>query len=177
MAMMLSLAYRLADADRYTREDSTFQEQTMALMGQRLLWQDGRLIGLGRVGMHMVPRCKAFNMRCCTPSAPASRRTRSSTPASSTWTLLACWPRATTSACWSSYSDQTHEMMGAKQFAQMKKSAYFITRRAAGSWDEKALIVALQDGTIAGPGLEVFYSRAAAGWHPFVPEELRAMKT
>jgi len=53
-------------------------------------------------------------------------------------------------------SPDTKHMMGAKQFAMMKPSAYLINTCRGPVVDEKAMIEALTNGTIAGAGLDVF---------------------
>jgi phosphoglycerate dehydrogenase-like enzyme len=50
----------------------------------------------------------------------------------------------------------TRHMIGAPQFKLMKPSAYLINTCRGPVVDEKALIQALSDGTIAGAGLDVF---------------------
>ncbi len=53
-------------------------------------------------------------------------------------------------------NDETWHLMGEKQFTRMKKSAYLINMGRGGLVDEPAMIRALQDGTIAGAGLDTF---------------------
>src|SRR6202162_6011661 len=62
MAMLLGLAYRLVEADRYTRCGKFRQEQTMALMGIGCPGKTVGLIGMGKVALHMAPRIHAFDM-------------------------------------------------------------------------------------------------------------------
>lgn len=50
----------------------------------------------------------------------------------------------------------TYQLFGAKQFSIMKNSAHFINLSRGVTVDEKALIAALQNGEIAGAGLDVF---------------------
>jgi phosphoglycerate dehydrogenase-like enzyme len=52
----------------------------------------------------------------------------------------------------------TRGLFGAQAFASMKPSAYFINIGRGGTVDEPALIQALQNGQIAGAGLDVFAS-------------------
>jgi phosphoglycerate dehydrogenase-like enzyme len=54
------------------------------------------------------------------------------------------------------YTPETKGMMGAKEFAAMKPSAYFINISRGGIVDEPALIKALQEKQIAGACLDVF---------------------
>ena len=51
---------------------------------------------------------------------------------------------------------QTRHMMGAAQFAKMKPTAYLINTCRGPVVDEKALIEALNNNTIAGAGIDVF---------------------
>ena len=53
-------------------------------------------------------------------------------------------------------SPDTKHMMGAEQFKLMKPTAYLINTCRGPVVDEKALIEALSNGTIAGAGLDVF---------------------
>src|ERR1700731_1810115 len=62
MAMLLGLAYRLVEADRYTRCGKFRQEQNMALMGLGCPGKTVGLIGMGKLGENMAPRIRAFGM-------------------------------------------------------------------------------------------------------------------
>src|SRR5579871_6763020 len=58
MAMILDLAYRVVEADRYTRRGGFRQEQTLALMGLGCMGRTVGLIGLGTVAVQLVPRVR-----------------------------------------------------------------------------------------------------------------------
>ncbi|MGP9844078.1 2-hydroxyacid dehydrogenase [Brachybacterium sp. 107] len=53
-------------------------------------------------------------------------------------------------------NSQTRHLIGAPELARMKDSAFLINIARGAVVDEPALITALQDGTIAGAGLDVF---------------------
>lgn len=53
-------------------------------------------------------------------------------------------------------TESTQHLLGAAEFAVMKSSAYLVNIGRGGTVDEQALINALQDGRIAGAGLDVF---------------------
>ncbi|CNH39171.1 putative D-isomer specific 2-hydroxyacid dehydrogenase [Yersinia thracica] len=53
-------------------------------------------------------------------------------------------------------TEQTYHMIGREQLAKMKSSAILINAGRGPVVDEKALIAALQNGTIQGAGLDVF---------------------
>ncbi len=53
------------------------------------------------------------------------------------------------------YNKATHHLMGAEKFAMMRKGAYLINTARGGIVDQQALLEALDDGTLAGVGLDV----------------------
>jgi D-3-phosphoglycerate dehydrogenase len=64
-------------------------------------------------------------------------------------------------------SDRSRGLVGAKELGLMKKSAYLINTSRGPIVDEKALIAALQNKTIAGAGLDVFDVEPLPLDHPF----------
>jgi phosphoglycerate dehydrogenase-like enzyme len=64
-------------------------------------------------------------------------------------------------------SDRSRGLIGAKELGLMKKSAYLINTSRGPIVDEKALIAALQNKTIAGAGLDVFDVEPLPRDHPF----------
>jgi D-3-phosphoglycerate dehydrogenase len=62
----------------------------------------------------------------------------------------------------------TRHMMNAERFAQMKRDAYFINLSRGPIVDEPALIAALQSGTIAGAGIDVFEQEPVAADNPLL---------
>jgi glyoxylate reductase len=176
VGMLIALAYRLLDADRYTRASDTFQEQTMALMGLGCPGNTVGLIGVGKVGTHMARRLKAFDLR----RLVYTKRNRLS-PAEEAelgleFVSLDELLRTSDFVCMeASYNPSTHKMMGAREFQLMKPSAYFINTARGRIVDEDALIEALQSKSIAGAALDVFYKEPPAVWDPQVPLALREM--
>ncbi|MET0867602.1 MAG: D-2-hydroxyacid dehydrogenase family protein [Pseudorhodoplanes sp.] len=64
-------------------------------------------------------------------------------------------------------SDRTRGLVSATDLAMMKKSAYIINTSRGPIIDEPALIAALQNGTIAGAGLDVFNVEPLPVDHPY----------
>ncbi len=64
-------------------------------------------------------------------------------------------------------SDRSRGLVGAKELGLMKKTAYLINTSRGPIVDEKALIAALQNNTIAGAGLDVFDVEPLPLDHPF----------
>ena len=64
-------------------------------------------------------------------------------------------------------TDATRHLLGAPELAAMKASAYLINIGRGETVDESALVVALQNGTIAGAGLDVFEQEPLPDSSPF----------
>ena len=62
---------------------------------------------------------------------------------------------------------KTKKSIGAKEFGMMKKSAYVINAARGEVVDEPALVQALENGEIAGAGLDVFEEEPPVKDHPF----------
>ncbi|GGD71736.1 D-2-hydroxyacid dehydrogenase [Paenibacillus nasutitermitis] len=65
------------------------------------------------------------------------------------------------------HTPETELMLGKDQFAAMKKTAYYINIGRGKTTDTAALLEALQNGTIAGAGLDVFEQEPLPEDHPF----------
>ena len=173
MGMLLGLAYRLVEADRYTKCGHFKQEQTMALMGVGCPGKTAGLIGLGIVGEFMVPRLRAFEMQVL-----YTKRRRLGLDRErelgvewaadkdeilrrSDFVVVAC-----------DYNPSTHRLIGARELALMNRTAHLINTGRGRIVDEAALVQALRDGTIAGAGLDVFWNEPPVTHEPAPTPEL-----
>jgi D-3-phosphoglycerate dehydrogenase len=62
----------------------------------------------------------------------------------------------------------TRGLLGEREFARMKPSAYIVNLARGPIWDEKALCAALKGGKIAGAGADVFEVEPIPGDHPLL---------
>lgn len=67
---------------------------------------------------------------------------------------------------------ETRNLIGADEFAQMKRSAILINTARGGIVDEKALVAALQSGRIAGAGVDVLSEEPPRNGNPLLDVEL-----
>ena len=176
LSLLLCLAYRVVEADRYTRAGGFRQEMTMDLMGLGCTDKTVGVIGMGRVARELVPRLRALDLRVI--YTKRTRLDRSEEDALGVeWVpdlgdLLAASDYVTMLA---NYNPSAHLMMGAAEFARMKSSAYFVNSGRGRLVDEKALIEALRNGVIAGAGLDVYWDEPPVVHEPYVPIELRKL--
>lgn len=158
IAMLLGLAYRMVDADRYTRSGRSLQEHTMALMGPGVIGKNVGLFGLGIVAKKMVPRLHPFRVNLLytkrTRLAPDQEREMGLVWLPDKDELL----RRSDFFCVEvDYNPDNHKIIGEREFALMKPTAYFINTARGRLVDEPALVRALQNRTIAGAALDVFW--------------------
>lgn len=114
------------------------------------------IIGLGNLGVELAKKCKAFNMRVL-------GYRRSEEPVAHVDIMYAKDRGETFEAILresdfvvlaTSLTDQTYHMIGEVDLCMMKPSAYLINMCRGSVVDEQALIRALNEGTIAGAGLD-----------------------
>jgi D-3-phosphoglycerate dehydrogenase len=65
-------------------------------------------------------------------------------------------------------TEETRGMIGAREYALMKPTAYFITTARGFIHDEAALETALRENKIAGAGLDVWGKEPPPGAHPLL---------
>lgn len=68
-------------------------------------------------------------------------------------------------------SDRTRHLIGKDQFGMMKRGAIFVNGSRGPVVDTEALLVALQDGTLFGAGLDVFEQEPLPPGHPITTLE------
>lgn len=71
-------------------------------------------------------------------------------------------------SCHLPLNDHTQGMLDAAFFGRMKPTAYFVNTSRGGVVNEADLIAALQNGQIAGAGLDVFETEPLGPDHPFL---------
>jgi D-3-phosphoglycerate dehydrogenase len=115
------------------------------------------IIGLGRIGALITARMQAFgtNVIAYDPYVTSARAQQLGVQLVTLDELLAQSDFITIHM---PKTPETTGMISAEQFALMKPTAYIVNVARGGLIDEDALYDALNDGTIAGAGLDVFVS-------------------
>lgn len=164
MAHILGLSCRLVEADRFTRSGRFRQEQSMTFLWHSLPGKVAGFIGLGRIAEEMVKRLHAFEM-------PVIYYKRQRLAPEREKALDVEWVpdmdgvfrRADFVIVMASYNPSTHLMIGAREFGLMKRTAFFLNSGRGRIVDEQALIDALRNRTIAGAGLDVYWTEPPVG--------------
>jgi phosphoglycerate dehydrogenase-like enzyme len=154
IAMLLAFARGLPQAIRQQGGQvwrAPEWEQLFELPGRTML-----LIGVGAIGEQTAKVATALGMRVVgvrrDPSIPAAGVDEMY----GSDQLLDLLPQADVVVLTAPLTPETHHLIGPAELTAMKTSAILINIGRGGTIDESALIQALQEGRIAGAGLDVF---------------------
>lgn len=122
------------------------------------------IIGLGAIGKKVAAIASAFGMEVVYFSTHNCDRCDGYYPRLSLDELLAS---SDVVSIHSPLNDSTYHLMGEEQFILMKPGAYLINMGRGAIVDEKALADALNQGKIAGAGIDVYSTEPIAADHPY----------
>ncbi len=150
-ALLLALVRRIPAADRSMRAG----EWNRRLGGTELYGKTLGLIGAGRIGSAVAQRARAFGMTVLAydPFLPAERaRTLNIEPVA----LDELLGRADVVSLHVPLTDATRGLMDGTRLAQLKPGAVLINAARGGIVDENAVMIALEEGRLAGAAFDVF---------------------
>ena len=153
LTFILALAGKLMLKDRLTRTNRW--NERMDNMGMGLTGRTLGVIGAGRIGKELLRMARTFDMRllACDPYVNEVELGYVGAKKVDMPALLRESDFVVTIPL---LNEETFHLVGAKEFAQMKSTAYFINVSRGPVVDELALIDALRDQRIAGAALDVF---------------------
>jgi gluconate 2-dehydrogenase len=168
LALMLGTARRVAELDRYVKDGQWKSGDGAKLFGVDVHHAKLGIIGMGRIGEAVARRAKfGFDMdvvyfnRSRKPEAEEKIGVRYSELnellASSDFVVMLA-----------PLTVETTKLIGHNEFKLMKPSSIFINISRGQTVDEQALIEALQLGTIAAAGLDVYEKEPIDADHPFL---------
>jgi D-3-phosphoglycerate dehydrogenase len=161
-ALLMSCARDLAKGERLMRGGGWHDglEQMVVLEGKRL-----GVLGLGRLGSRVAGYAKAFGMDVVawSQNLTEEKARQGGAKLVSKDELLATSDFVTIHLV---LSDRTRGLLGAGDLAKMKKTAILVNTSRGPIVDEAALIAALQNGTIAHAGLDVYDKEPLPKGHP-----------
>ncbi|MFD1851126.1 2-hydroxyacid dehydrogenase [Oceanobacillus bengalensis] len=154
--LILSTARRIPELDHYVKAGSWTESLTEEYYGTDVHHKKLGIIGMGRIGNAIAKRAHhGFDMDILYHSR--TRKTDAEEAFNATYcSLNELLAKADFVCLITPLTKETTEMIGLKEFQQMKKSAIFINASRGKTIVEKDLIEALQSGEILAAGLDVF---------------------
>jgi D-3-phosphoglycerate dehydrogenase / 2-oxoglutarate reductase len=166
LSFILALARQTIAYDRATRAGNwRFRESLAAvdLQGKTLL-----LVGFGRVGRTVAVRATAFGMRTIVYDPFVPKSVFDQLHVGLIENLLEGLAICDFLSVHVPLVPETAGLIGQKELAAMKPTAYIISNARGGVVDEDALAKALQNGLIRGAGLDVFEEEPVPSNHPLL---------
>lgn len=168
MALILATARRIPELDQTVKQGKWKKGDEEIFFGLDVHHATIGIIGLGRIGQTIAKRAKyGFDMKVLYHSRKKKlelEATMGITYASKEDLL----EQSDFVVVMTPLTPETHYLMGAKEFDQMKKSAILINASRGKTVDEQALIEALQQKKIFGAGLDVFELEPVAKDNPLL---------
>lgn len=161
MALILALARNLTKADAAMKQGRWAKAE---LLGTNLAGKTLGIVGFGRIGRAVAVRAEAFGMRVVTNQRRPTPELylEAGVEPLDLYDLLA---QADFVSLHVPLRDDTRGLIGRRELATMRPSAFLVNTSRGEVVDERALLEALDDGRIAGAGLDVFAEEPAAD-HP-----------
>ena len=165
LSFVLALSGRLFLKDRLTRTGRWHER--MDNMGMGLTGRTLGVIGAGRIGKELLRMARTFDLKllAADPYVNSIELAYLGARKVDLETLLR---EADFVVVCCLLNDATRHLVGAREFAQMRPSAYFINVARGPIVDEAALIATLQNGRIAGAALDVFEQEPVASDNPLL---------
>jgi len=165
IGFVLVLAHRMFLKDRLTREGRWGEKGNY--LGSGLMGRTLGVIGVGNIGMEIFRLAQPFGMRLlgCDPYVPQTAVASLNVTMVDKDKLLR---EADFVSVNTLLNEKTKGLIGAREFALMKQSAYFINTARGPVVVESALIDALRSKRIAGAAIDVFETEPVAPDNPLL---------
>lgn len=161
VSLILSVAKRIPEADRFTRAGKYEAWAPELLLGSDLKGKTLGILGAGRIGTGVAERLvKGFNMRVVYYDIKP-REHIEAFGAEYRDTVEAVLQEADIVSVHVPLLDSTHHLINTERLSMMKPSAYLINTSRGPVIDEAALVEALRNKTIKGAGLDVYENEPA----------------
>jgi D-3-phosphoglycerate dehydrogenase len=167
MMLLLAAHRRAVEQDRIVRTGLWEQGRKQLLKIPRLCGLTLGLVGFGRIGRAVALRARSFGLRiiACDPFVDETTIVQAAVEPTSLVDLLT---RSDFVSLHLPATPETKYLLGLEQLRQMKPTAIVINTGRGSTIDEDALIKALQEGWIAGAGLDVFAVEPIGAHNPLV---------
>jgi glyoxylate reductase len=154
-SLILGIARRLVEADKFARQGKFRGWAPLLFLGSDVYKKTLGIIGLGRIGKAVVKRAKGFEMDVIYYDVNRDKEFEIETGAKF-MPIEEVIKQADYLSIHVPLLPDTHHLIGKKELAMMKTTAYLINTSRGPVVDEQALVDALKSNQIAGAALDVF---------------------
>ena len=154
--LLMAIARRVVEADRYVRDGKFDQWKNMLLLGGDIHGKTLGIVGFGRIGRAMARRAQGFGMRVLYQDAVAADPATERELRASRTDIATLLKESDFVTLHTPLLPETRHLINAQSLKTMKKTAYLINASRGPVVNETALAQALTEGWIAGAGIDVF---------------------
>ena len=156
MGLMIAVGRRIVQGDRLLRSGAFPGSQSNHLAGVTLSGKVLGIVGCGRIGQAVARRAQGFGMRVIYSDPRRMSPVEEQKLGLTCVNLEELLGQSDFVSLHPALNNETRRMIGVRQLALMKKTAFLINTSRGTIVDEAALAAALADGNIAGAGLDVY---------------------
>ncbi len=160
-ALILALVRHVPREDRATRDGRWQETLGVTLAGKTL-----GVLGLGQLGSRVARVGKAFEMDVLAWSQNLTAERAAVVGATLAGSRDEVLARADVVTIHLVLSERTRNLVGARELALMRPTAFLVNTSRGPIVDERALVAALRAGAIAGAGLDVYDEEPLPPDHP-----------
>ncbi|HXL03144.1 MAG TPA: D-glycerate dehydrogenase [Candidatus Atribacteria bacterium] len=154
-ALLMAVARRIAEGDRFVREGKFREWEPLLFLGDDVYGATLGIIGLGRIGQAVARRARGFNMQVIYFSHHRLEDKEKELGVTY-YPFLELLAQSDFITLHVPLTRETYHLIGEEELKMMKKESYLINTSRGSVIDEKALIRALKEGWIRGAALDVF---------------------
>jgi len=156
-ALMLAIAHRVAEADKFTREGKFKGWEPMLFLGADLSRKIIGIVGLGRIGSRVAQHAgRGFNAKIIYHDVKSNAEFEKEFGAEYKEKIEDLLKEADFISLHVPLLDSTHHLINEERLKIMKPTAYLINTSRGPVIDEKALVSALKNKIIKGAAIDVF---------------------
>lgn len=156
-ALMLAIAHRVSEGDRFSRAGKYYGWEPMLLLGTDVSKKTLGILGLGRIGSRVAHHgTKGFEMKVLYYDVKRNEDFEKEFSAQFRATPEEVLKEADFVSIHVPLLPTTHHLINAERLHMMKPTAYLVNTSRGPVIDEKALAAALKNGVIKGAAIDVF---------------------
>src|SRR5438876_1426359 len=160
-ALLMATARRIPEAERFLRAGKFTGWGPLLFCGAEVHHSTLGLIGAGRIGKLMAKRASGFELKVLYYDVYRMSPEEEAAYHITYMPMDDVLRQADFISVHTPYMPSTHHLISARELSLMKPSTILINTARGPIVDERALVKALQSGTIAGAGLDVFENEPA----------------
>lgn len=162
MGLMIAVSRRFVEGAQAINKDKWPGWSPTWMLGNRIWGKRLGIIGMGRIGTAVARRARAFGLSIHYHNRnPVGGGVEDELEATYWDSLDQMLPRVDFLSINCPYTDETYRILSEERLALMQPGSIIINTARGETIDEKALILAISHGKIAGAGLDVFENEPA----------------